>query len=89
MNQFIFTEKVKETFSKLEQHEQNRIVEKLQFLKDHHNISSVIKRIKYMDPATHRLRIGQNRLLLQLVRNDDSNHFFRILKIGHRREVYR
>ncbi len=89
MNRFVFTEKVKATFSKLEQHEQNRIVEKLQFLKNHQNILSVIKHIKYMDPATHRLRIGQNRLLLQLIQNDDENHLFRILKIGHRREVYR
>lgn len=62
---------------------QKRIVEKLHQWKDHPSLSSALEPVFNLEPATHRLRIGDYRLLL---RKDDQHCF--ILKVGHRRDVY-
>lgn len=89
MIEFIFTEKAKLSFLKLEKDNQDRIILKLKYLKTHPNILSVMKRIEYFEPVTHRLRIGQYRILLQLLSSDNEDYKFRIVKVEHRRDIYR
>lgn len=89
MTKFIFTNRAEKVFSKLEQVEQNRILEKLKFLKNHNNIFSVIRKIYYVEPITHKLRVGNYRLLLTLIMQKNNEYEFIVNKIGHRREVYK
>ena len=88
MIKFIFTEKVRKKFQKLEVSDQKRIFEKLSFLKEHPDIFSIVKHLEDLPPSTHRLRIGNFRLLLKVLENTKEQTTFRILKIGHRRDVY-
>ncbi|MFH0769803.1 MAG: type II toxin-antitoxin system RelE/ParE family toxin [Candidatus Peregrinibacteria bacterium] len=85
MNTFCFTKKAKRLFLKWDAATQQRIREKLQELKKHPAIFSVLEPMIDMDPATHRLRIGDYRLLLR----DENDGMFLVLKVGHRREIYR
>lgn len=61
-----------------------RIVKKLQALKNHPSIFSVLEPLHILEPATHRLRIGEYRLLIS-----KKDAMCLILKIGHRRDVYK
>lgn len=88
MIDFIFTEKTKIEFSNLENDTKKRIISKLKSLKNHSNIFYILKALKFMEPATHRLRVGQYRLILELIYNDNEDYKFRIIKIGHRRDIY-
>lgn len=81
---FRFSEIAHRQLEKLDPEIQKRIVKKLQELKNHPSIVSVLEPIYVLEPATHRLRIGEYRLLLS--KKDDM---CLILKIGHRRDVYR
>jgi mRNA-degrading endonuclease RelE of RelBE toxin-antitoxin system len=85
MNTFVFSVFAEKKFLKLQKREQERILQKLRDLKDHAEIDSVLKRLTAFEPATHRLRIGDNRLILQKL----SDNEFLILDIGHRRDIYR
>lgn len=88
MTKFVFTKTAKETFLKLEKADRLRISEKLAFLKNHQDILSILKKIHYLEPATHRLRIGSYRLLVKLT-FEGKNAVCFVLKIGHRKEIYR
>ncbi len=81
---FTFTDKSLKIFIKLEKKTRERIAEKLEQLKSHLDIFSVFKTVTNLELATHRLRIGNYRLLLM----QKSENEFLILKLGHRSEIY-
>ncbi|MFA6528074.1 MAG: type II toxin-antitoxin system RelE/ParE family toxin [Candidatus Gracilibacteria bacterium] len=64
---------------------QERINSKLKLLAQDDNIFLYLKRIHCLEPATHRLRIGDYRLLIA-VQGPDT---LMILKIAHRKDIYR
>jgi mRNA interferase RelE/StbE len=84
MPEFIFTKYAEKKFLKLPLIERNRIFEKLKELKVCDNIFPFLRKLVDFEPATHRLRIGNYRLILMLDKGD-----FLILDVGHRRDIYR
>jgi len=88
MNNFYFSKKAKKEFEKLQKDVQLRIMEKLKFLRTHKYAFQVLKTIKEMEPASHRLKVGNYRLLLEFVNSTKERNEFDILKVGHRREIY-
>lgn len=84
MATFIFKKGAKKSFQKLDVNIQNTIIKKLKELKAHPNIFSVLKRMENVEPATHRLRIGNYRLVLEHKKDD----IFSILDTGHRKDIY-
>ncbi|PCI24822.1 hypothetical protein COB57_03570 [Candidatus Peregrinibacteria bacterium] len=87
MNIFIFTKLAEKKMQKLPKHIRIRIIEKLSGLKCHDDIFSVLKRLYNFLPATHRLRIGNYRLIVQNISSENDGKF-RILDVGHRKDVY-
>ena len=85
MNLFVFSPPAKKAFQRLEPKLQQRIKDKLQSLKGHPDIFSVSKSVFGFEPATHRLRIGTYRLILE----QKSSNKFLVLDLGHRREIYK
>ncbi|MCF7830743.1 type II toxin-antitoxin system RelE/ParE family toxin [Candidatus Gracilibacteria bacterium] len=85
MNVFVFSPPAKKTFEHLELDIQHRIKTKLQFLKEHPDIFCVILPLAHFPPATHKLRVGDYRLILEKV----ADERFLVLDIGHRREIYK
>ena len=83
---FIFTKYAKKQWGKLSPQDRERVGEKLVFLGASENFSAHLKKVHHLEPATHRLRVGNYRLLLEC---DFSLDESLVLKIGHRREVYR
>ncbi len=86
--EFYFTNAGYKTFEGLPNEIQERMLEKVRNLKRHPRIFEIVKRIDFT-PATHRLRVGHYRLLLELKKNEPEQKIFWILMAGHRREVYR
>lgn len=82
---FVFTSFAESKFRKLDRMLRERVRSKLRELKKHDDIGSVLKSLTNFHPATHRLRIGQYRVILQRV----SEHEFLILDIGNRSNIYR
>lgn len=67
---------------------QKRVIEKFLQLKSHHNIFILLGVLKNFEPATHRLRIGSYRIVMELKSRKAKNITFLILKIGHRKNIY-
>ncbi|MEK7528764.1 MAG: type II toxin-antitoxin system RelE/ParE family toxin [Patescibacteria group bacterium] len=86
---FAFTQKAKKVFYKLPQTIQERVLEKLKELKNNDDILSVVKRLSDFKYATHRLRIGMYRLILQLKEHTSDYVEFWIVDIGHRKDIYK
>lgn len=76
-------------FFKLPKTIQERIKNKLQTLKLHSDIFSVLKKLYDFPPATHRLRIGNYRLVLELIKQEKDVVAFLMLDVDHRKDVYR
>ena len=89
MNTFTFTKEAEKTFLKLPKTIQKRIFEKLKELKTHDDILSILKRLTNFEPATHRLRIGMYRLILELKCQQKNDFEFWILDVGHRKDIHR
>ncbi len=85
MHTFVFTKFAKKRFIKLDQVIQRRIILKLKELKKHRDIDAVLRQLHHVEPATHRLRIGDYRLILC----KEGKRQFLILDVGHRSDVYR
>lgn len=83
MVEFVFTKYAEKKFLKLPQIEQDRISKRLMELKACDNVFYFLRRLVNFEPATHRLRVGNYRLILML---DEK---FVILDVGHRKDVYR
>ena len=70
---------------KLDAGVQKRILAKLEELKNHPSVFSVLEFLVDMKPLTHRLRVGDYRALMK----SEGDGIFTILKLGHRRDVYK
>lgn len=86
---FIFKKPAEKRFKKLPPHVQERILERLRVLKEHPDIFLILKRLNDFEPATHRLRVGTYRLILELKKNQGENLIFSVLDVGHRRDIYK
>jgi len=75
-------------FLKLSNQMQQRITDKLVFLKTHEDIFSVVRRLRELEPATHKLRVGSYRLLLGLSSQKKDLVEFLVLKVGGRKDIY-
>lgn len=73
---------------KLPKDVQGRILQKLLFLKEHKDIFTVLRKLSDFEPATHRLRVGNYRLILQFIGQEKSEMDFLILDVGHRKAIY-
>jgi mRNA-degrading endonuclease RelE of RelBE toxin-antitoxin system len=82
---FIFTRFAQKKFLKLEKATQERVSAKIQELKQHEEIAAALKPLTNFAPATHRLRVGAYRLILQRISETD----FLVIDIGHRSQVYK
>lgn len=89
MVKFIFSKEGYRKFSDLEKEIKDRIILKLKNLKNHPDIFSVLVKMKESNNSTHRLRIGNYRIILFLKMQKVNNCEFIIVDLGHRREVYR
>lgn len=85
MISFIYSEQAKKSFYSLDKNIQQRIREKISQLNNHPDIFSILKPMHGSKSATHRLRVGNYRLILRMA----SEHEFDVIDIGHRREIYR
>ena len=82
---FVFSNIAEKKFQKLENETQQKIRLKLESLKNRRNIFTVLRKLVGLAPATHRLRVGDFRVILQKI----SSQKFLILDVGHRREIYK
>lgn len=85
MPEFEFTHYSEKQFNALPQSVQIRILEKLKQLKNHPDFRSIAKTLVNLSPATHRIRIGKYRILLEKI-NEEK---YLILKLAERSQIYR
>lgn len=85
MSAFVFTQFAQKKFLKLEKATQERIRTKMLELKQPEQLAAVLKPLTNFTPATHRLRVGAYRLILQRISETD----FLVIDIGHRSDVYK
>jgi len=85
MNSFIFTKFAQKKFLKLEKTTQERIRAKMLELKNHEHLAADLKFLTHFTHATHRLRVGAYRLILQRVTETD----FLIIDVGHSSQIYK
>jgi len=89
MNIFVFTKYAKKRFLKLNSSDRERILMKLDELKNVKDVNLGMRYLKNFAPATHRLRVGNFRLILSLEKRRDSSCEFVVLDVGHRRNIYK
>jgi hypothetical protein len=78
---FIFTRYAEKQFLSLSPHQQNAIRKKLLQVKG--GSLGSLRKLVHLEPFTHRLRVGDYRLLLR-----QCPEGFEVLKIGHRSTIY-
>ncbi|PZM85621.1 MAG: hypothetical protein DLD55_06440 [candidate division SR1 bacterium] len=79
--QFIFTHAAEKQFFQLPLPVQAAIKKKLLLVKQ--GGTGALRRLVHFEPFTHRLRIGEYRLLLR-----QCPEGFEVLKLGHRSTIY-
>lgn len=84
MPTFVFSKHAKRKFRKLDAQTQNRILKKIGELRADDDYRSMTT-IKDAPPATHRLRVGDYRLVLT---QKESSHFL-VIDVDHRSKIYR
>jgi mRNA-degrading endonuclease RelE of RelBE toxin-antitoxin system len=89
MIKFIFSKDSKKKFLNLEKNLQERVIFKLKSIKDHPYVFSILVQMKDSTNSTHRLRIGNYRIILFLKDQQGANCDFIIVDLGHRKEVYK
>jgi len=87
MNSFTFTKTAKKAFLKLPNDAQERIILKLKSLKSHPDILRNLKTLFNYEPATHRLRVGRYRLILEQAKASKSGVEFLVLDVGDRKNI--
>ena len=85
MNNFIFTIRWKKDFDKIDNVNKTRILNKLRFLKNTLDLGLYFKKLENFYPATHRLRVGDLRVILEKTNNNN----FKILNIWNRGDIYK
>ncbi len=88
MHTFIFTKNAEKAFRVLSQEVQERILKKLKHLKTHPDLFSLLKSLHNFAPATHRLRVGSHRIILELKEQKKADLEFWILDVDDRKKVY-
>ena len=89
MNIFDFTVKGQKTLQELPKKIQNRICKKLFEMKEHPDIFSILTVLVDYRAATHRLRVGSYRVILELTLQTKIDTHFSVLEVGHRKDIYR
>jgi mRNA-degrading endonuclease RelE of RelBE toxin-antitoxin system len=89
MNVFAFTKQSKKSFDRLPKTVRERILDKLKELKRHPDLLSMLRPLIHFDPATHRLRIGDHRLVLGFVGRKGEGSDFLVLDVGPRKDIYK
>lgn len=89
MVSFVFSDLARKRFLALPSGAAARLTEKLEKLKSHPDIFFVLRRLRDFGPATHRLRIGDYRLILQLIKQERDELKFLVLDVGERKDIYR
>jgi len=89
MTVFVFTKYSEKAFNKLPKNVKERILDKLRELKKHDDIFAVLKRLHNLEPASHRLRIGNYRLILELKSQKNDKTEFWVLDVGDRKDIYK
>jgi mRNA-degrading endonuclease RelE of RelBE toxin-antitoxin system len=84
MYRFVFTKYWKKTLDNLSTVSKERIIKKLKSLKSVENINQYLKIVHNLEPATHRMRIWNYRILLNINWKDIN-----ILKIWNRWNIYK
>ncbi len=86
MFKFQFTEYSHKQFIKLDANTQRRIKGKLLFWQQQEDVLSFGKALKGFKNATHRFRVGDYRLICKV---EHRNLVVLIVKLGHRRDIYK
>ncbi len=89
MNVFAFTKQAKKSFDRLPKPVRERILDKLRELKKHPDLLSVLRPLIHFDPATHRLRIGDHRLIFGFLGRKGGGAEFLVLDVGPRKDIYK
>jgi mRNA-degrading endonuclease RelE of RelBE toxin-antitoxin system len=85
--QFVFTNYARRQWLNFSPDVQIDLERKLSALRDAPELlSKRIRKIHNIDPATHRLRVGNYRLLIEF---DGQTQQYLVLKIAHRKDIYR
>ena len=87
MVRFVFTKQTQKKFLKLPELIQIRFTEKLEELKIHPDLKSLLKPLKDFQPPAYRLRIGSYRLILHPQTGENFLEYM-VVDIGHRRDIY-
>ena len=82
MYEIVFSEKAKKQFLKLEKYIQKRIVSSLDRIK----IRPEAYVTKLVGDASYRLRVGDYRVIMDI---DKGKLIILIIKVGHRRNIYK
>lgn len=85
--QFRFSRNAEKTFASLSQSLANRILKKLDFFENAKSPLSFAKKLQGLENI-FRFRIGDYRIIVTPIENGEFIVLL-ILKIGHRREIYR
>lgn len=85
MPSFIFTNYAQKKLYKLDKVSQQKIIDKLKFLQKDEAFDHNCEALQNMGLATHRIRIGQFRAILQC---DFETQKHRIIDIGPRKDIY-
>jgi mRNA-degrading endonuclease RelE of RelBE toxin-antitoxin system len=83
---FKFTNFAEKELRCLDNSVQTRVLKKLNILKDPKILELNLKVVVNLMPATHRLRVGNHRLLIEYNR---SKNVCLILSVGHRNRIYK
>lgn len=86
---FIFTKSAYKKFQSFPQEIKTRIIDKLKTLKERPYIFNSLKKLTNFEPATHRLRLGDYRLIIKLKLQNKDKIEFLVLDVGHRKDIYR
>lgn len=85
MNTFIFAHDAQRQFQRFDGAVQERILSKLAYLKDVPDLFTFLCKMHDVRAATHRLRVGDYRLIVRY----KGDGVYLVLKVGHRKDVYR
>ncbi len=85
MNQFVFSCVAEKKFKKFPLQVQEYLLEKLREYKNREDFLKLLKKLQGFDPATHRLRAGNYRFILEHL----AEGKWLILDMADRKDIYR
>lgn len=85
MPKFFFTTWADKKFHKLPLEVQQRLRKKLKSYRDHPDFFDLLEPLVNHKQASHRLRVGNYRIILEIVDKDQ----LLVLDVGHRKNIYK